>query len=473
MRMTLFANGSGALPKSSLAACRWLILAALLGLLPATAPATAADDDAGLARAMHQFTLAAQRRVHASGDTAYIVESTAAARAEAPDVSLAGSAAAFTDCSGWVSYVLSSVSPLHQSVLARHRLAPKFNHGRLDEASYAWPRAAVVRDFLKGQPTAAGETKGGFRQIVDFRTLAPGDIVAWCLGHWCDPKGLEKPPKGDTGHTFIVVEPPVAIEATAKDYLGAVDDGQPTLDTVPGRRVRSVIALGVVDSSSIRHFADDRDYSAVPANAPTGSVPGGVGRGRLWIAIDAAGAPVQFRFARSDPYFPHPGARQEVGFAAGRPTGRIAIGGDLTLARYANAVSGLDGVRYGSPSVALAGRGTLTVAAGSSVALAGPSRFSGSVDVKPKARLTIGDDGALGAVGNPVRLGGRLILEDGFAGAGRRTLKVEAGAVLQTPGSAEWRGRLEGRRLEVIAARTLRLERLDLTVRGRDLVPIP
>ena len=455
----------------NLTARRWLSAAVVVGLVAAASP-LAADDDAGVRHAVHTFALDAARRIQLSGDAAYIVESTTSTRAKAPDVSLRGGTEAFTDCSGWVSYVLSSVSPLHQSVLARHRLAPKFNHGRLDEASYAWPRAAVVRDFLAAQPTG-DRAKGGFRRVTDFRTLAPGDIVAWCLGEWCDPKQLEAPPEGDTGHTFIVIERPVTIQPTAGDYVGVDAEGQPTLDTVPGRRVASVIGLGVIDSSSIRHFADDRDYTAVPANAPKGAVPGGVGRGRIWIAVDAAGRPVQFRFSRADPYFPNPGAPQQVGFSAGRPWDKIAIGGDLTVARYANATSELNGMSYGAPTVALAGRGTLTIASGSSIALVGNSRFRGPVVVLPKARLRVSTDGALGSQANPILLRGRLVLSDGFIGSARRTLTAKAGAVLQTTGTAAWRGPLRGRRLDVIAARKLRLERLDLTIRGRKTVRIP
>jgi hypothetical protein len=435
--------------------------------------APAAADDAGVPQAIHRFALDAQRLVHRSGDTAYVVESSASARHRAPDVTLTRAADAFTDCSGWVSYVLSSVSPLHQSVLARHRLARKFNHGRLDESSYAWPRAAVVWDFLRSQPAAAGAVKGGFRRITDFRRLAPGDIVAWCLGGWCDPQDLEAPPVGDTGHTFVVIEPPVPISPEADDYLGLDEDGAPTLDTVPGRRVAAVIALGVVDSSSVRHFADDRDFSVVPANAPRGAVPGGLGRGRLWIAVDAAGAPVQFRFARSDPYFPNPADRQAVRIAAGRATGTITLGGDLTVARYGNATSRLAGTAYGAPPVRLLGRGTVRIDARSSVPLAGRSRFTGTFVVPRGARLVVTRDAAFGAAANTVRLEGRLELADGFAGSGRRLLKVEAGAILKTPGTATWRGPLRGRRLAVLAGRKLRLERLGITVRGRETVRLP
>lgn len=447
-------------------------LAVLGGIIVAPPPLAAAQGDAGVPAAIHRFALDAQRRIHRTGDTAYVVESSASARERAPDVSLGASPDAFTDCSGWVSYVLSSVSPLHQSMLARHRLLPKFNHDRLDEASYAWPRAAVVWDFLKSQPTEPATAKGGFRRIADFRTLAPGDVVAWCLGGWCEPEDLERPPEGDTGHTFVVIEPPVPISPEADDYLGLDDEGQPTLDTVPGRRVASVVALGVVDSSSVRHFADDRNFSAVPKNAPRGAVPGGVGRGRLWIAVDAAGAPVQFRFARSDAYFPHPSARQAVRIAAGRATGTIALGGDLTVARYANAASTLAGAQYGAPPVRLLGRGTVRIDAHSSVLFAGHSRFTGPVVVPRGARLAVSRDAALGAAENTLRLEGRLELADGFVGSGRRVLRAEAGAVLKTPGTATWRGDLRGRRLEVVAGRMLRLERLGVTVRGRKTVRI-
>lgn len=453
------------------AACRFAGL--LLLAAAAASPLASPRADEALPLAVARFAADAARLVDRHGVTAYTTESGAPGSGAAPDVHLdRPRPKAFTDCSGWVGYLLASVSPLHQAVLARHRLAPVFNDGVLDEAAYAWARAFVVRDYLARQPSDAGAAEGGFQRIDDVRRLAPGDVVAWCLGGWCRPRKLTEIPPGDTGHVFVVAGRPKRIDPDTRGYRG-VFDGVATLDAVPGRRVTGVVEVPVVDSSSVPHFLDSRSFGPVPDEAPPGALPGGLGSGRIWIGHDAAGAPVQFRFSRRDPYFPNKARPQAVRFAAGRPLQALSLGGDLAVARYPDAADRLAGRPYGAPDVRVTGEGALQLEAGAPLTLAAASTFAGPVTVAKGAELFVATDAALGAWRNPVHLLGRLTLADGFAGAAGRRLVAEPTGVLATPGDATWRGPLSGRTLAVDAAGRLTLSAIGRTVHGRRTLRLP
>lgn len=64
------------------------------------------------------------------------------------------SALASTDCSGWVSFVLNTVSPLHQAVLQSQRRLPEYNQVypdgfELKEGQRPWPRAFVLTNYFR------------------------------------------------------------------------------------------------------------------------------------------------------------------------------------------------------------------------------------------------------------------------------------------------------------------------------------
>ena len=445
-----------------------VVLAALVGT-----PMSAPRGEEALAGAITRFATDAAGLVDRTGVTAYTTESLGWGPKGEPDMRLAlRRPKAFTDCSGWVAYLLAVVSPLHEAVLARHRLAAVFNEGVLDEAAFPWPRAFVVRDYLARQPVEGSAAVGGFRQIADFRRLAPGDVVAWCLGVWCRPRTMTREPDGATGHVFVVVGHPKPISPTVRDYLGVVD-GVATLGKVPGRRVTGVVELSVVDSSSDPHFHDTRDFERVPPAAPAESIPGGLGSGRIWIAHDATGAPVQFRFSRAAPYLPNPARPGTVEFGAGRPLPAMNLRGELVVTRYGNVVDELAGQRYTTAPVRLEGRGALEIRAGAPLALAAPSSFRGTIRIGLGAALSAASDAALGEAGNPVHLLGRLTLADGFAGAADRRLIAEPSGVLATAGDATWREPLSGRSLTVDAAGRLTLSALGRTVHGRRTLRLP
>lgn len=439
----------------------------LAGPLPsgageAASPAESSQSEA-IAADLVRFAPAAVDRIEQRGRTAYIYEATTGGAGLEPEVHLrARLPVSFTDCSGWVNYLLAVVTPLHQAVLARHRLTPRFNTGVVDEAAQPWARAMVIYDYLRQQPEAAPAADGGFRRIADFRRLRPGDIAAWCLGGWCEPQTLKKLPDTDTGHTFVVVGHPRRVSPNTGGYRG-VSDGVATLDL----GAAGVIAVPVIDSSSLRHFDDSRNFRHVPRDAPPTSVPGGLGSGELWFAVDAHGAPLQMRFSRADAYFPNRRSPGAVRFAAGRPTARIDLAGPLVVAPYSDAVSQLAGRSYGALPVRLGGRGRLTIGRDARLRLTGTSSFFGGVVVEERATLSVERDGAFGAATNPVVLGGRIELGAGFAGSAERTLKSRAGGLLAASGRTSWKGPLEGRALAVDVAGRLTLRALGVTVSGR------
>lgn len=461
-------GGAGRLARAGALAAAVLLAGPLPSRAGDAAPAAESSQSEAISADLVRFARAAVDRIERRGRTAYIYEATSGGTGLEPEVHLRATLpVSFTDCSGWVNYLLAAVSPVNQAVLARHRLVPRFNTGVVDEAAQPWARAMVIYDYLRQQPEKASEADGGFRRIADFRRLRPGDIAAWCLGGWCEPQALKKLPETDTGHTFVVVGHPRRVSPNTGDYRG-FSDGVATLD--PG--AAGVIAVPVIDSSSLRHFDDSRNFRHVPGDAPPTSVAGGLGSGELWFAVDAQGAPLQMRFRRADPYFPNRSATGAVRFAAGRPTARVDLAGPLVVAPFSDAASVLAGRNYGGLPIRLTGRGRLTVGRDAHLRLTGTSSFVGGIVVETGARLAVERDGALGAASNPVVLGGRLALGAGFAGAPERTLKARAGGLLEASGRTSWKGPLDGRTLEVDVSGRLTLRALGVTVSGHRTIEL-
>lgn len=206
-----------------------------------------------------------------------------------PMISLGGAAGtyAFTDCSGWVSFALDSVAPVHQAVAAAARTALAFNQGAiatadhkavlLEEAKeWGWARADVLANLFDH---ATGQN--GFTKIASFADLQPGDLIAYALGIYAKPEGDTTADAGltkaaDTGHTMIVVDTPHLV--TGPDALDGSHHESPD--------VVAVYAVPVVDSSSLRHFTtpepDGRNYQ-VPAGTPSwlDAKNGGLGTGTI------------------------------------------------------------------------------------------------------------------------------------------------------------------------------------------------
>jgi hypothetical protein len=325
---------------------------------------------------------------------------------------------ASTDCSGWLSFALNTVSPLHEAVLQSQRRWDEHNRAysegfALRESRRAWSRAFVVTQYLRSDHAQAT----GFEPVTNFEDLKPGDIGAYAMGRYAKPSDESRPTPKDTGHVFVVVGPPTVVDPTAKDY-----DGRGTLQ----EEAAKVIAVPVVDSSSIIHFDPDSRkneegrYSLPKAHPHSRAKAGGVGSGTIWFALSQEGHVLQRRLGPRQRYRP-------VLARAARLRGRISLdesildgGGALLVRVFHNSPSEFDGVSYGDAPVHLTGEGGLRLASGRLV-LKGHNDFSGGVTVE-SADLIVASPTALG-VGDVVVRGGSMTLkEPGIAGSATLTI---------------------------------------------------
>ena len=172
---------------------------------------------------------------------------------------------AFTDCSGFVAWVLRSQSPsayaavsaqvaaISDPVLQEYLRTINKQHGQ------NWPSAAdyAVLGLLDAHTTAPLQSLGG-NAALDLGELQPGDILAWALA----------PQPGDTGHVVFVQNPPR-------------DNGDGTW------------SVDVVDASLFAHSNDTRRGGT------------GVGAGTITMQPDTEGGwQINFDVAAGDPYFP-------------------------------------------------------------------------------------------------------------------------------------------------------------------------
>jgi cell wall-associated NlpC family hydrolase len=141
------------------------------------------------------------------------------------------------DCSGFVDYLLARAAPAALAALPRS--PPR--HPR--------PRAA---DFVAAVSAGAPP----WRRLGRVADLEPGDVVAWLRP--------EDSPSKNTGHVMIV-------------------------DGPPRPRAAGEWAVPIIDSTGLRHGASDSR-----ARESTG-----VGRGTIVLVVDAAGAPVAFRWSQA------------------------------------------------------------------------------------------------------------------------------------------------------------------------------
>ena len=313
---------------------------------------------------------------------------------------------ASTDCSGWLSFVLNTVSPLHEAVLQSQRRRDEHNHVYsedfvLRESRRPWSRAFVVTRYLRSDHAKAT----GFDPVTDFEDLQPGDIGAYAMGRYAKPSDESRPKPRDTGHVFVVVGPPTVVDPTTKGY-----DGRGTLQ----EEAAKVIALPVVDSTSTLHFDPDSrkneegSYSLPKFRPHTRAKAGGVGTGTIWFALSEEGRVLQRRLGPQQKYRP-------VLARAARLRGRISLdeaildgGGALLVRVFDGSPSEFDGISYGDSPVHLTGEGGLRLASGRLV-LKGENDFSGGVTVEA-ADLVVASPTALG-VGDVVVRGGSVTFQ--------------------------------------------------------------
>lgn len=158
-----------------------------------------------------------------------------------------------TDCSGFVSYVLSEFPKQYEAI---RKLQP--------ERKY--PQAKVYLQFfneLKGDvPT------DGWLRVVRINELKRGDLIAWRKPQPAD--GVKK--KSNTGHVAIVIE-----------NKGPVEEAE-----ISGKKLRFQ-SVNVIDSSSVRHFQPE----ILP---PLSSMAhrDGLGKGVVRIILDDADRPIGY-----------------------------------------------------------------------------------------------------------------------------------------------------------------------------------
>lgn len=328
---------------------------------------------------------------------------------------------ASTDCSGWLSFVLNTVSPLHAAVLHSQRRLDEHNRVysedfALRESRRPWPRAFVVTQHLRSKH--AQET--GFDPVTSFEDLQPGDIGAYAMGRYAKPSDPDRPKPRDTGHVFVVVGTPTVVDPMTKGY-----DGRGTLK----EEVTKVIAVPVVDSSATIHFDPDSRkneegrYSLPKYRPHARARAGGVGTGTVWFALSKDGHVLQRRLGPHQKYRP-------VLARAARLRGRIFLdeavlddGSALLVRVFDNSPAEFDGASYGDAPIHLTGPGGLRLASGRLV-LKGQNDFSGGVVIQ-SADLIAASPTALGRGDVAVRGGSMTLKKPAIADSA--TLSVAEG----------------------------------------------
>jgi hypothetical protein len=165
-----------------------------------------------------------------------------------------GGCAVETDCSGFVSNVLHSVSAKHYLII--REMQPK--HG--------YPQAKIYAKFFSELPK--DQALDGWLRVGAIKELAPGDIIAWEKGGTNDDHGGG----GNSGHVMIVIDPPSEIF-------------QVLVDGAPIRYVN----VRVLDSSSVKHFPPEE----LPPNAGQASRDG-LGKGVIRLVLNDRDQPIGY-----------------------------------------------------------------------------------------------------------------------------------------------------------------------------------
>lgn len=144
------------------------------------------------------------------------------------------------DCSGFVDLVLKKVSPRHLAEIETHRAKGK---------------RQLAEDYVAAFELAPTAATGRWQRITRVVDARPGDILCW--------KNLmhKEGDHANTGHVMIIDEAPV-------------QESDPTL-----YRIR------IIDSTATPHGSDTRKEGA-----------SGLGRGTLWLSVDAAGKPIGYHW---------------------------------------------------------------------------------------------------------------------------------------------------------------------------------
>ncbi|MBR7779897.1 hypothetical protein [Undibacterium rugosum] len=217
----------------------------------------------------------AERILGQLSDTRYTHRGQTGAAAQ-PDIvqQQDGSYRVVTDCSGWVSYVLSRTAP--QSMNAIREFAQQLKDRQ------KWPQAYVYQQFFA---TLGNGTAQGWQGVRDLRELRAGDVVSWCLHQHCVNAPPDSAQAADTGHVMIAAGPLQPLDADALVQLQTLLQRKQS-SLPPATAV--VMQMPVIDASTLPHYADSS------RSKMTGT--SGLGRGNIYVALDEAGQALGIQF---------------------------------------------------------------------------------------------------------------------------------------------------------------------------------
>jgi len=218
-----------------------------------------------------------------------------------PDISQTadGRYRAYTDCSGFVTWLLQRVAPA--------ALAPiNEEMGRARER-HKWPQAYVFQRYFAKLGRGREQNWQG---ITDMRKLEAGDVVSWCQDQYCTGAQQDGAQADNTGHVMLVNSAPQPVEGEA--YARLLDVLKKKQSALPPT-TKAVYSLPVVDSSGTKHYDD-------PTRSKAEGISG-VGTGSIYFAVDEQGAPIGMQFPGGA--FRFTGAESQrgthtVGFGMGR-----------------------------------------------------------------------------------------------------------------------------------------------------------
>jgi hypothetical protein len=184
-----------------------------------------------------------------------------------------------TDCSGFISYVLSKSAPLHYKAVmefARRQYVEGQKQKGLpvEDGKPFYPDAKDYADFFA--TLDANTTKHGWVAVDSVWDLQQGDIIAWGKDGWNG--------NGNSGHIAMVIEPPVSqlVGAAVKEKK---PDGSEAEITV------NCVNIHVLDSSADYHFPTE---DLPPEARPAQKHRDGLGKGYVRLVLDSNGRPVKY-----------------------------------------------------------------------------------------------------------------------------------------------------------------------------------
>lgn len=163
-----------------------------------------------------------------------------------------GSPYAFTDCSGWIAYLLNNIDNGYTAAYT------EINSSPIGSSYNGYTLAFAYQNYFSNLAKNNSDSLSVFWQgYQDLNQLQAGDILAWCktipaVVSFCDLSVDEKqtkPLSTDTGHVVVVIAMHELTDSEVKQELSnpLAKSSDNTITNVQYFR------LGVVDSSSVKH----------------------------------------------------------------------------------------------------------------------------------------------------------------------------------------------------------------------------